>query len=213
MNADYIARKERWARKMAGRQTSVPRTGNRLPPGQHEVTHFPVLDLGIHPEIPQENWRLKIDGLVENPVTLDWEQFMALPRFRDVSDFHCVTTWSQFDMEWEGVAFFTLAEVVKPKPEATHLFFRGYDDYTTNTPIGVCLDDDVLIAHRWKGKSLSVEHGGPARIIIPKLYAWKGAKFIHEIGFRDHDELGFWEQRGYSNTADPFIADRHATPG
>ena len=116
-------------------------------------------------------------------------------------------------MEWEGVAFFTLAEVVKPKPEATHLFFRGYDDYTTNTPIGVCLDDDVLIAHRWKGKPLSVEHGGPARIIIPKLYAWKGAKFIHEIGFRDHDELGFWEQRGYSNTADPFIADRHATPG
>jgi DMSO/TMAO reductase YedYZ molybdopterin-dependent catalytic subunit len=135
---------------------------------------------------------------------------MALPQFRDVSDFHCVTTWSQFDMEFEGVAFFTLADLARPKTSATHLFFIGYDDYTTNNTLDVCMDDDVMIAHSWNGKPLTLEHGGPARTIIPKLYAWKGAKFVKEIIFRDHDELGFWEQRGYSNTADPFKEGRFA---
>jgi len=166
--------------------------------------------LGMHPQIPLDEWTLKIHGQVENPLTLDWEQFMALPQFRDVSDFHCVTTWSQFDMEFSGVAFFTLTDLVKPKPSVTHLFFIGYDDYTTNTTLDACMDDDVMIAHAWNGQPLPLEHGGPARVIIPKLYAWKGAKFIREIIFRDHDELGFWEQRKYSNTADPFTEDRFA---
>ena len=208
MKEDYVRRKERWAQKMSGRDRPVRPNSGRLPAGQHEVSNFPVLDLGVHPEIPLDEWSLKIDGEVENPVTLNWEQFMALPQFRDVSDFHCVTTWSQFDMEFSGVAFFTLAELVKPKPYATHLFFSGYDDYTTNTTLDACMDDDVMIAHSWNGEPLPLEHGGPARMIIPKLYAWKGAKFIREIIFREHDELGFWEQRGYSNTADPFKEDR-----
>ena len=169
-----------------------------------------MLDLGIHPKIALDKWTLKIHGQVENPVTLDWEQFMALPQFSDVSDFHCVTTWSQFDMEFSGVAFFSLADLVKPKASSTHLFFIGYDDYTTNTTLDACMDDDVMIAHAWNGEPLSLEHGGPARVIIPKLYAWKGAKFIREIIFRDHDELGFWEQRNYSNTADPLTEDRFA---
>lgn len=208
MKEQYIAAKERWAAKMAGKAKRVERSQDRLPPGQHEVRNFPVLDLGVRPEVPLEQWELKIGGLVENPVTLNWQQFLALPQFRDMSDFHCVTTWSQYDMEWEGVAFFTIAELVKPKPEAAHVYFKIYDGYTTNNALGVCLDDDVLIAHKWNGKPISKEHGGPARVIIPKRYAWKGAKFIREIIFLKQDLMGFWELRGYSNTADPWTEER-----
>src|SRR5256714_7573604 len=195
---------------MAGQKKAAPRSQGRLPPGQRQVHNFPVLDLGVRPDVTLGQWRLKIGGKVENPVTLDWAQFMALPQFNDVSDFHCVTTWSQFDMPWQGVAFFTLADLVRPKPEATHVFFKSYDGYSVNNPLDVCLDDDVLVAHSWNGKPLTAEHGGPARVIIPKRYAWKGAKFIREITFVDRDILGFWEVRGYSNTADPCSEDRFA---
>ena len=208
MNDNYIAAKERWARKMAGKEPRSVRSGDRLPPGQHLVHNFPVLDLGIRPNLPLEKWTLKLGGLVENPVTLNWGQFLALPQFKDVSDFHCVTTWSQYDMEFEGVAFFTLADLVKPKPDAKFVFFKSYDGYSTNNPLSACLDDDVMIAHKWNGQPLSKEHGGPARVILPKRYAWKGAKFIREITFLDGDILGFWEVRGYSNTADPWTEDR-----
>jgi len=204
----YIAAKERWARKMAGKGRGAVRSENRLPPGQRQVTNFPVLDLGVKPEIPTKDWALKITGLVENPVTLSWADFLALPQFNDTSDFHCVTTWSQFDMVWEGVAFLTLADLVKPKAEASHVFFKSYDGYSTNNPLDVLMDDDVLIAHSWNGQPLPVEHGGPARVIVPKRYAWKGAKWIREITFMSRDILGFWELRGYSNTADPWTDDR-----
>jgi DMSO/TMAO reductase YedYZ molybdopterin-dependent catalytic subunit len=121
-----------------------------------------VLDLGLQPEIPLDQWELKLHGLVEQPVTLKWSDFMALPQFTDVSDFHCVTTWSQFDMPFTGVAFFTIADLVKPKPEATHVFFKSYDGYSTNNPLDACLDDDVLIAHSWNGRPLTKEwRSGP----------------------------------------------------
>jgi DMSO/TMAO reductase YedYZ molybdopterin-dependent catalytic subunit len=213
MKEAYIAAKERWARKMAGQHPPAHRSTGRLPPGQRQVHNFPVLDLGVRPAVTLSEWRLKIHGHVENPVTLDWDQFLALPQFKDTSDFHCVTTWSQFNMHWEGVAFFTLVDLVRPKPEATHVFFKSYDGYSTNNPLGVCLDDDVLIAHKWNGQPLTADHGGPARVIIPKRYAWKGAKFIREITFLDRDILGFWEIRGYSNTADPCTEDRFAAKG
>src|SRR6266536_4705636 len=154
MKDQYIAAKERWARKMAGKAKSAARSTNRLPPGQRQVHNFPVLDLGIQPEVPLDKWELKIHGRVDNPVTLNWEQFLALPQFTDVSDFHCVTTWSQFNMEWEGVAFFTIADLVRPKSDTLHVFFKSYDGYSTNNPLDVCMDDDVLIAHRWNGKPL-----------------------------------------------------------
>ena len=208
MNPDYIVRKERWARKMAGLEKPTVRSHDRLPPGQRQVHNFPVLDLGTQPEVPLDKWELKIHGHVENPVTLKWAEFLALPQFKDTSDFHCVTTWSQFDLEWEGVAFFTLADLVKPKPSARHVFFKSYDGYSTNNPLEACLDEDVLIAHQVGGKPLPKEHGGPARVIVPKRYAWKGAKWIREITFLDRDILGFWEVRGYSNTADPWLEDR-----
>jgi len=212
MKEAYIAAKQRWARKMAGKERPAVRSQDRLPPGQHQVHNFPVLDLGVRPEVPLDKWELKIHGHVENPVTLSWNQFLELPQFKDVSDFHCVTTWSQFDMEFEGVAFFTLADLVKPKASASHVYFKSYDGYSTNNPLDVCMDDDVLIAHKWNGKPIPAEHGGPARVIIPKRYAWKGAKFVREIVFLDRDLLGFWELRGYSNTADPWTEDRFAAP-
>ena len=210
MKDAYIAAKERWARKMAGQAKPTVRSTDRLPPGQRQVHDFPVLDLGVHPDVPLDQWTLTLDGLVENPVTLDWTSFLALPQFKDRSDLHCVTTWSQFDMPWEGVAFFTLADLIHIKPEATHAFFQGYDGYTTNTSLDQLMDDDVLIAHSWNGKPLTKEHGAPARVIIPKQFAWKGAKFVRLITFRDQDKLGFWETRGYSNTADPWTEDRFA---
>lgn len=208
VNAAYIAAKERWAARKSGTARATERSQDRVPPGQKLVTNFPVLDLGIKPEIPNPQWRLKIGGHVERPVTLDWDALMALPQTTDTSDFHCVTTWSQFDMEWQGVSFLALADLVQPKASATHVFFKSYDGYSTNNPLEVCLDEDVLIAHTWNGAPLPAEHGGPARVIIPKRYAWKGAKWIREITFLDRDILGFWELRGYSNTADPWTNDR-----
>ena len=203
-----VERKERFARKMGGKAKPATRSEDRLPPGQHLTPGFPVLDLGIRPEIPLDQWRLAVRGLVENPKTFTWDEFNAIAPFEDVSDFHCVTTWSKFDVKWRGVAFFTLAEIVRPKPEAKHVLFESYDGYTTNVRLEDVMDDDVLIATHYDDKPLTREHGGPARVIIPKLYAWKGAKFIRSIEFSAEDKLGFWELRGYSNTADPWTEDR-----
>ena len=193
---------------MAGKARPTVRSHNRLPPGQHLTTGFPVLDLGIQPEIPLSEWRLEVGGLVENPKTFTWEEFNRLPGFEDVSDFHCVTTWSKFDVRWGGVAFFTLAEIVRPRPEARHVLFASYDDYTTNVRIEDVMDDDVLIASKYDGQPLLREHGGPVRIVIPKLYGWKSAKFVKSIEFSAEDKPGFWEVRGYSNIADPWTEDR-----
>ncbi len=208
MNATIIDRKERWARKMAGKEKPAVRSDDRLPPGQHLSSRLQVLDLGIQPVIPLDQWKLEVKGLVENPVTLSWDDLGKLQQFEDISDFHCVTTWSKYDCRWGGVAFFTLADLVRPKPEAKFVYFTGYDGYSTNTAIEHCLDDDTLIATSMEGQPIPKEHGGPARIIIPKLYAWKGAKFVRGIEFRAEDKPGFWEVRGYSNTADPWTEDR-----
>ncbi|MBX3749905.1 MAG: sulfite oxidase-like oxidoreductase [Opitutaceae bacterium] len=208
----YIAAKQKWAEKQkaAGVTARATASTDRLPPGQKLTTGFPVLDLGVQPEIPLDQWTLAIDGEVEKPTTLSWAQLNALPQVEDVSDFHCVTTWSKFDCRWGGVAFTTLYELVQPKPEAQFVYFTSYDDYSTNVPLAQCLDDDVLLATSFEGAPITREHGGPARVIIPKLYAWKGAKFVKGISFLTEDRLGFWEVRGYSNTGDPWTEDRYA---
>ena len=208
MSDTIIERKERWARKMSARERPAVRSHDRLPPGQHLSSKLQVLDLGIQPVLPLDKWTLEVKGLVENPVTLTWEDLNKLEQFDDVSDFHCVTTWTKYDCRWAGVAFFTLAELVRPRPEAKFVYFTGYDGYSTNTAIEHCLDDDTLIATSMEGRPIPKEHGGPARIIIPKLYAWKGAKFVRSVEFRTEDKPGFWEVRGYSNTADPWTEDR-----
>ena len=208
----YIAAKQRWAEKQKalGHTARPVAAADRLPPGQKLTTAFPVLDLGTQPEIPPAEGRLKIDGLVEHPAVLNWPAFNALPQVDDVSDFHCVTTWSKYDCRWGGVALTTLYELVQPKPEARFVYFTGFDGYSTNIALDRCLDDDVLVATRFDGAPLPREHGGPARVIIPKLYAWKGTKFVSGITFLAEDKLGFWEVRGYSNTADPWTEDRYA---
>jgi DMSO/TMAO reductase YedYZ molybdopterin-dependent catalytic subunit len=207
-NDRLTERKERWARKMAGQERTVVHSTARLPPGQHLTTGFPVLDLGFQPLVPLDEWRLEIKGLVQRPVTLDWTAIQALPRFEDTSDLHCVTTWSKYDCHWSGVAFATLLALVEPLPAAGFVYFEGYDDYSTNLPLEACLDEDVLVATAFDGQPLTREHGAPARVIVPRLYAWKGAKFLRSIELRAEDKLGFWEVRGYSNTADPWTNDR-----
>ncbi len=169
-----------------------------------------MLDLGVKPEIPLAEWTLTLDGLVDNPVRLSWAEFNALPPAEDVSDFHCVTTWSKYDCRWGGVAFTTLYELARPSPAARFVYFTGYDGYSTNVPLAACLDDDVLVATSFEGKPLPLEHGGPARVIVPKLYAWKGTKFVRGLTFLTDDKPGFWEVRGYSNTADPWKEERYA---
>jgi DMSO/TMAO reductase YedYZ molybdopterin-dependent catalytic subunit len=190
----------------------------KLPVGQHEVRNWPVLDLGEQPNVSLDTWTLEIGGLVTNPFALTWDQFLALPQAEDVSDFHCVTTWSRFDNHWRGVAFKTIAEIAIPHDEVTSVLCTGYDvmpgssiPYTTNLPFARAVDDDVLLVHAWEGQPLPRAHGGPCRMITPRLYAWKGAKWIRKIEFLAEDRKGFWEVRGYSNSAEPWFNDRYAT--
>jgi DMSO/TMAO reductase YedYZ molybdopterin-dependent catalytic subunit len=181
-----------------------------IPIGQIETKKWPVLDLGIQPEVPLEEWQLTVDGAVEHPVQLNWNDFMALPQTDDVSDFHCVTTWSKLDMQWKGVRFMDLAALVQPAENATHILCYSYDDYTTNMALEEALKPDVLLVHTYENKPLPKEHGGPVRMITPQLYAWKGAKWINRIQFLTENVLGFWEERGYSNTAYPWRNDRYS---
>ena len=206
-----IRSKEKWAEE--GRLiTGRPDLGhvNRLPPGQKLVTNWPVLDLGVQPDVKHENWRLRIGGLVKKPLAFTLEQFMALPQQDFISDVHCVTSWSRYDNHWRGVASRTLVELVEPKPEARHVVFHAYDGYTTNVTLKAFADDNVLLAHSWEGKPLARVHGGPVRAVVPDWYFWKSAKWINRIEFLAEDRPGFWEVRGYHNEGDPWREERYS---
>lgn len=180
----------------------------RLPVGQTDVDKWPVLDMGVQPALPPTGWRLVVDGSVARPLVLDLAALRSLPQIEDVSDFHCVTTWSKMDLRWLGVRVATLLALAEPLDSATHVMCHGYDGYTTNLPLEEVLKDDVLVAHTVEGAPLSHEHGGPVRMVTPQLYAWKGAKWLSRIEVLAGDQPGFWEQRGYSNTAYPWRDDR-----
>lgn len=181
-----------------------------LPIGQTITEKWPVLDLGYHPKTELKNWRLYIEGEVDNPMILNWEELMELPQTSDTSDFHCVTTWSKLNMPWKGVSMLDLAALVMPNASATHILCHAYDTYTTNISLEEALKPDVLLAHTVYDEPLSVEHGGPLRMITPQLYAWKGSKWIKKLVFMNANKLGFWEERGYSNTAYPWRNDRYS---
>lgn len=181
----------------------------QLPVGQVYTKKWPVLDLGIHPQISHDEWCLEIDGAVTQQIKLSWHDYMGLEQVDDCSDFHCVTTWSKVDMNWRGVRVSDLLALAEPLPEATHVMCYGYDGYTTNVALEELLKDDVLLVHSYEEQALSIEHGGPARIITPQLYAWKGTKWIKRLELLSADRPGFWEQRGYSDTAHPWRDDRY----
>lgn len=188
----------------------------KLPVGQRLVKNWPVLDLGDVPRVDATTWALLVDGLVERPRTFSFQDLLALPQAEDVSDFHCVTGWSRMDNRWGGVRLVDLAEAVGVKESARHVWIEAYDHapgtrvpYTTNVSIEEALQPDVMLVHTWEGAPLPREHGGPVRMITPQLYAWKSAKWIKRITFAEQDRPGFWEVRGYSNTALPWFDDRY----
>jgi DMSO/TMAO reductase YedYZ molybdopterin-dependent catalytic subunit len=209
VKAKLIETKQKWAgegRLLTG-ESAAPTV--RLPPGQREVKNWPILDLGIQPEVTTANWKLEIDGLVEAPTTLDFAAFMALPQVEMVSDIHCVTQWSRFDNTWRGVATREILARVRPRPDARFVIQTSYDGYTTNLPIADFAGDDVLLAHRWEGADIAREHGGPVRLVLPKLYFWKSAKWLTKLSFVAEDQPGFWEVRGYHMRGDPWKEERY----
>ncbi|MFA5964669.1 MAG: sulfite oxidase-like oxidoreductase [Sphingomonas sp.] len=205
------ASKRRWASEgkfLTGRH--VRPEDQRLPPGQHLVRDWPVLDLGRQPEVSRERWRLKIGGMVARPVTLDWAAFMALPQTDLRSDIHCVTSWSRYDNDWQGVAAHDLLDLVEPRDEAAALMLHGYDGYTTNVLLSDFAAPGVLLAHSWQGQPLSKAHGGPVRLVVPQLYFWKSAKWISGIDLLGADKPGFWESSGYHLRGDPWSEERYS---
>lgn len=210
-----VESKRRWARE--GRLlTGAPHTTSgadperdRLPPGQRLVENWPVLDLGVQPEIALDKWRLTIDGLVEAPTVWRWTDILAQPEFEDVSDIHCVTSWSRFDNRWRGVSARHMLSLVRPKPEARHVVFHSYDTYTTNVALDAFAEEDVLLATHHDGAPIAVEHGGPLRVVMPRWYFWKSAKWVKRIEFVAADRPGFWEERGYHNEGDPWQEQRY----
>jgi len=185
-------------------------TRSRVPPNQRVTSHFPVLHYGGVPRFDPKMWDFRVEGLVQNPVRLSYEEFLKLPKAVDVSDFHCVTGWSRLDNKWEGVLFKTICDLVKPLKEAKYVTIVCEDEYTTSLPLEDLLDPDVLLAYRLDDKPLPTEHGGPLRLVVPKKYAYKSAKWVRKLRFTKEQELGFWENRGYSNTADPWKEERYA---
>jgi DMSO/TMAO reductase YedYZ molybdopterin-dependent catalytic subunit len=181
----------------------------RLPPGQHLVRDWPVLDLGVQPDVPTERWSLRIYGAVEQQVSLDWTGFLALPQQESVSDIHCVTTWSRYDNTWRGVMTRDLLDLVRPHGTAAFVILHSHDGYTTNLPLADFAAADALLATHWQGQPIAREHGGPMRLIVPHLYFWKSAKWLQRIEFVAADRAGYWEQRGYHMHGDPWTEQRY----
>lgn len=181
-----------------------------IPPGQHLTEGFPVLHVGDVPSFDRETWRLRFFGLCAAPFELRFDDLLSLPAAEWRGDIHCVTRWSKRDTRWKGVRFADLVKRAQIDARATHVLQRAENDYTTNLPLAEMLGDDCLVAYEFNGEPLEPIHGGPVRMVVPKKYFWKSAKWLRGIEFLDHDEPGFWEVRGYSNTADPWKEDRYA---
>jgi len=203
--------KQGWARdgRLLTGTTADP-ARDRLPPGQRLVRDWPVLDLGVQPEVTPERFRLVLDGMVASPLHLTLDDLLALPQSDSVSDIHCVTQWSRYDNHWQGVAARTLLELARPKAEARHVVFHAHDGYTTNVRLDQFDQPDVFLVHRWEGKPIARQHGGPVRVLIPRLYFWKSAKWLRRIELIGQDRPGFWEARGYHNNADPWQEERYS---
>ena len=182
----------------------------RLPPGQHLAKDWPVLDLGVLPRIDRAHWSLRVFGAVADAVTWDWPTFRAQNQVREVTDIHCVTTWSRYDNAWDGVSTRTVLDAVRPHDAASFVVLHAHDGYTTNLPLADFAAPDAILAHSWNGQALTAEHGGPVRLIVPHLYLWKSAKWLQRIEFVTADKPGFWEVRGYHDRGDPWQEQRYS---
>ena len=181
----------------------------RIPPGQYLTKQFPVLTVGPNPKYDLATWDFTVFGDVEQEVKLSWDELMALPQ-RDVTlDIHCVTRWSKLDTTWTGVPVKEVLDRAGLKPTGTHVMAYSDGGYTTNVPLHAVLDDDALLAHTYEGDPLEDDHGAPLRLIVPKRYFWKSAKFLRKLEVMTQDRMGFWELNGYHNDADPWQEQRH----
>jgi DMSO/TMAO reductase YedYZ molybdopterin-dependent catalytic subunit len=182
---------------------------DRVPPGQYLAKGFPVLTYGQTPTVSIETWSFRVWGLAKEK-TFSWSDFMAMPQHSFTKDFHCVTRWSKLDVQWTGVKVTDFMELVELDPKTTHLVEHCYGGYTTNIPLDDFVREENFFAHTLFGEPLSAEHGGPMRLVVPHLYAWKSAKWINGIEFLDHDEPGFWERNGYHRRGEPWAEERYS---
>jgi DMSO/TMAO reductase YedYZ molybdopterin-dependent catalytic subunit len=181
----------------------------RVPPGQYLTEGFPVLTVGPDPDYDLASWDLRVFGEVEDELQLSWDELMALPQTDVTVDIHCVTRWSKLDTAWRGVRVRDLLERARVKPAGKFLMAYSDGGYTTNLPLDAVMDDEVLLAHAYDGQPLAHEHGGPLRLLVPKRYFWKSAKFLRRLEVMSEDRMGFWELNGYHNDADPWKEQRH----
>jgi len=192
------------------RDAAREKWGDRLPPGQNPTDGWPVLHYGSIPKIELKDWKFEIGGLVEEPVSLSWEEFMALPQVTVTNDIHCVTAWSKFDNTWQGVPVTEVLKLVRLKPEAKHVMVHSFGGYTTNLSIEDLSREGNLFAHSHDGEPLTREHGWPLRLVVPHLYFWKSAKWVRGLQFLPHEQPGFWEMYGYHIRGDPFKEERYS---
>jgi DMSO/TMAO reductase YedYZ molybdopterin-dependent catalytic subunit len=190
-------------------QKPEPSQSDRVPPGQFLSKGFPVLTYGPTPKIDINEWRFRVWGLVK-PKIFTWSDFMNMPQQEFTKDFHCVTRWSKLDVNWTGIKVSDFIKLIELDPSATHVMVHCYGGYTTNLSLEDLLREDNFFAHTLFGEPLSPEHGGPMRLVVPHLYAWKSAKWIEGFEFLDREELGFWEQNGYHRRGEPWAQERHS---
>lgn len=183
---------------------------DRVPPGQHVVGRFPVLQAGVVQHPDRKQWRLVIDGLIEPHLTFAFADLLALPATELICDIHCVTSWSKLDTHWKGVRVKDLLEGATIPPEAQQVLVYGEQAWTTNLPVEELLRDEVLVAYEYEGAPLSDEHGGPVRLVVPRLYFWKSAKWMTRIELLAEKRLGYWESVGYHELGDPWLEQRYA---
>ena len=183
---------------------------DRVPPGQHLASGFPVLTYGSVPEVSQETWQVRIWGLVPEQV-LTWNDLMAMPQSEFTADFHCVTTWSKLDVQWTGIKVTDFMRSVTLDPDARYITIHCYGGYTTNLAMADFLREENFLAHTLFGDPLPPEHGGPMRLVVPHLYAWKSAKWINGLEFLHQEELGFWERNGYHRRGEPWAEERYSS--
>jgi DMSO/TMAO reductase YedYZ molybdopterin-dependent catalytic subunit len=208
MNIDPFERVRRL--KSAKLKDSLTAGADRrsVPPGQWVTKEWPVLHYGTVPHLDLATWDFRVFGLVEEPLRFTYDQLMALPKTTVNADVHCVTHWTLLDSTWEGIAFKDLMNLIKVKPEACFVMAHCEQGYTTSLPLTVLMDDDVLLCNRHNGQDLTPEHGWPLRLLVPKKYFWKSAKWLRGLEFMAQDRLGFWEKAGYHNGADPWTEER-----